>query len=47
MRSRPQLENYVAHRAQAELVESLRKTAKIERSDQPQAPVRCSIRRRR
>ena len=31
-----QLENYVAHRAQAELVDNLRKTAKIERLDKPQ-----------
>ncbi|HZR61010.1 MAG TPA: peptidylprolyl isomerase [Xanthobacteraceae bacterium] len=35
---KPQLENFVAHRAQAELVDSLRKTAKIERLDQPSAP---------
>ena len=35
---KPQLQNYVAHRAQAELVDSLRKTAKIERLDQPAAP---------
>ena len=35
---KPQLENYVAHRAQAELVDSLRKSAKIERLDQPPAP---------
>jgi peptidyl-prolyl cis-trans isomerase C len=33
-----QLENYVAHRAQAQLVDNLRKTAKIERLDQPPAP---------
>jgi peptidyl-prolyl cis-trans isomerase C len=33
-----QLENYVAHRAQAQLVENLRKTAKIERLDQPAEP---------
>jgi peptidyl-prolyl cis-trans isomerase C len=33
-----QIENYVAHRAQAELVDNLRKTAKIERLDQPAAP---------
>ena len=33
-----QLENYVAHRAQAELVEKLRKTANIERLDKPPAP---------
>jgi len=30
-----QIENYVAHRAQAELVEKLRTTAKIERLDKP------------
>ena len=30
-----QLENYVAHRAQAELVDNLRKTAQIERLDKP------------
>jgi peptidyl-prolyl cis-trans isomerase C len=35
---KPQLENYVAHRAQEELVENLRKTAKIERLDQPTPP---------
>jgi peptidyl-prolyl cis-trans isomerase C len=35
---KPQLENYVAHRAQAELVDSLRKSAKIERLDKPAAP---------
>ncbi len=34
---KPQLENYVAHRAQEELVENLRKTAKIKRLDQPAA----------
>ena len=34
---KPQIENYVAHRAQAELVENLRKTAKIERLDKPVA----------
>jgi peptidyl-prolyl cis-trans isomerase C len=33
-----QIENYVSHRAQAALVDSLRKTAKIERLDQPPAP---------
>ena len=33
-----QIENFVAHRAQAELVDNLRKTAKIERLDQPAAP---------
>ena len=35
---KPQLENFVAHRAQAELVDNLRKSAKIERLDQPAAP---------
>jgi peptidyl-prolyl cis-trans isomerase C len=35
---KPQLENYVAHQAQADLVDSLRKTANIERLDQPKAP---------
>jgi len=33
-----QIENYVAHRAQAQLVDNLRKSAKIERLDQPPAP---------
>ena len=33
-----QIENFVAHRAQAELVDNLRKSAKIERLDQPAAP---------
>jgi peptidyl-prolyl cis-trans isomerase C len=33
-----QLQNYIARRAQAELVENLRKSAKIERLDQPAAP---------
>ena len=33
-----QVQNYIAHRAQAELVDNLRKTATIERLDQPQAP---------
>ena len=33
-----QIENYVAHRAQAELAEKLRKSANIERLDQPAAP---------
>jgi peptidyl-prolyl cis-trans isomerase C len=33
-----QLQNYVAHRAQAELVDNLRKTAKVERLDKPAAP---------
>lgn len=32
---KPQLENFVAHKAQAELVASLRKSATIERLDQP------------
>jgi len=35
---KPQVENYIAHRAQAQLVDSLRKTATIERLDQPKAP---------
>ncbi len=39
---KPQLETYVAHRAQAELVENLRKTATIERLDQPAPPPRPS-----
>ncbi len=34
---KPQIENYVAHRAQADLVESLRKAATIERLDKPVA----------
>jgi peptidyl-prolyl cis-trans isomerase C len=33
-----QVENYIARRAQSQLVDSLRKTARIERFDQPQAP---------
>ncbi len=33
-----QLENYVAHRAQAELVQKLRSAANIERLDRPAAP---------
>lgn len=33
-----QIENYVAHRAQAQLVDNLRKTATIERLDKPAAP---------
>ena len=33
-----QVENYIARRAQAQLVDSLRKTATIERLDKPQAP---------
>jgi peptidyl-prolyl cis-trans isomerase C len=35
---KPQIENYIAHRAQAELVENLRKTATVERLDKPAAP---------
>ncbi|MDE2286358.1 MAG: peptidylprolyl isomerase [Hyphomicrobiales bacterium] len=35
---KPQIENYVAHRAQTELVENLRKSATIERLDKPAAP---------
>jgi peptidyl-prolyl cis-trans isomerase C len=34
---KPQIENYVAHRAQAELVEKLRKSATVERLDKPAA----------
>jgi peptidyl-prolyl cis-trans isomerase C len=34
---KPQIENYVAHRAQAELVENLRKSATVERLDKPVA----------
>lgn len=34
---RGQLENYVAHKAQAEMVQNLRKSATIERLDQPPA----------
>jgi peptidyl-prolyl cis-trans isomerase C len=35
---KPQIENYIAHRAQAELVENLRKTANVERLDKPPTP---------
>jgi peptidyl-prolyl cis-trans isomerase C len=35
---KPQLQSYVAHRAQAQLVDNLRKTARIERLDQPAPP---------
>jgi peptidyl-prolyl cis-trans isomerase C len=35
---KPQVQNYIAHRAQAQLVDSLRKTAQIERLDQPKGP---------
>jgi peptidyl-prolyl cis-trans isomerase C len=35
---KPQIENYIAHRAQAEMVENLRKTATVERLDKPVAP---------
>jgi peptidyl-prolyl cis-trans isomerase C len=35
---KPQIENYVSHRAQAALVEKLRGTATIERLDKPMAP---------
>jgi peptidyl-prolyl cis-trans isomerase C len=35
---KPQIENYIAHRAQAELVENLRKMANVERLDKPPAP---------
>ena len=39
---RGQIENYVAHKAQAEMVENLRKSATIERLDQPAAPANPS-----
>ncbi len=35
---KPQIENYVAHRAQAQLVDDLRKPATVERLDKPAAP---------
>ncbi len=35
MRSKARLENYVAHRAQADLVAKLRSAANIQRLDQP------------
>jgi peptidyl-prolyl cis-trans isomerase C len=35
---KPQIENYVAHRAQAEMVENLRKSATVERLDKPATP---------
>ena len=35
---KPQIENYVAHRAQAELVDNLRKSATVERLDKPATP---------
>ncbi len=35
---KPQIENFVAHKAQAEMVENLRKSATIERLDQPTPP---------
>jgi peptidyl-prolyl cis-trans isomerase C len=35
---KPQIENYVAHRAQADLVENLRKSATVERLDKPATP---------
>ena len=35
---KPQIDNYIAHRAQAELVENLRKSATVERLDKPAAP---------
>jgi peptidyl-prolyl cis-trans isomerase C len=35
---KPQIENYVARRAQAEFVENLRKSANVERLDKPAAP---------
>ncbi len=36
--ARAQIENYVTHKAQAELVQNLRKTATIERLDKPATP---------
>ena len=42
-----QIENYVAHRAQAQLVENLRSAANVERLDKPVEPNTRSIRRRR
>src|SRR6202034_2466653 len=35
---KPQIDNYVAHRGQAELVDKLRSAANIERLDKPAAP---------
>ena len=35
---KPQIENYIARRAQSELVENLRKSAQVERLDKPAAP---------
>jgi peptidyl-prolyl cis-trans isomerase C len=35
---KPQIENYVAHRAQTQMVEDLRKSATIERLDKPVTP---------
>ena len=35
---KPQIENYVAHRAQAQLVEKLRSAANVERLDKPMEP---------
>jgi len=35
---KPQIDNYIAHRAQAELVENLRKSANVERLDKPPTP---------
>ncbi|MFZ3360471.1 MAG: peptidylprolyl isomerase, partial [Xanthobacteraceae bacterium] len=35
---KPQIENFVAHKAQAEMVANLRKSATIERLDQPPQP---------
>ena len=40
---KPQIENYVAHRAQAELVEKLRKSATVERLDKPAAAADPSL----
>ena len=35
---KPQIDNYVAHRAQSQLVEKLRSAANVERLDKPMAP---------
>jgi len=40
---KPQIDNYVAHRAQAELVEKLRKSATVERLDKPAAAADPSL----
>ena len=35
---KPQIDNYVAHRAQSQLVEKLRSAANVERLDKPMEP---------